>query len=513
MITEEERQSALRYRAKSKWWSQGYTMEWWDALPRHEREAFLAKLSKREVEEFFRDWRVWARDNQLPPDWDWDTWLLKCGRGFGKTRTAVETIIEWVEEGWARRIAIVGQGEDDIRTVMIEGESGFLECAPSWNKPTFYPSKGGGTLIWPNGCQAFVYSAADTEGLRGPQFHVGWFDEPMAVPRAQRERALDNLEFCLRLGKHPRLLLTTTPKPDPWMREMEKQSRDRENKIALTEGTTHDNQRNLASNFLKKIERKYGGTKKGKQEIEGKTLTDEEGALWTEELLDEHRLESLNPYEVRETCAKVVVAIDPNTKGSTPAATRKKLAHAAGIIVVGAKGKERFVLADRSVGGGPAKWVAAAVRAAKDFDADEFVVESNQGGEMIRIVLNQAMEDADFRIGIHLAFSKTSKAGRAEPVSTVYERGEVHHVGPKAQYKDLEDQMMYLHEGEDPTGEDFDRCDALVWGLTRLGLKKRASSGKSAGKGGIRTMGDFVNASSNERASRGVPADWGGSEL
>lgn len=504
-------------RAESKWWCDGYTSDWWDNLPRHERELFLSKLSRREVEEYFRDWRVWGRDDQLPPDWDWDTWLQLCGRGWGKTRCCVEFMLDKVERTpFPLRIAIVGQGEDDVRTVMVNGESGFINCAPSWNRPSFRPSVGGGVLLWPNGSQAFIYSIADTEALRGPQFHYAWCDEPMAAPRVQRERALDNLEFCLRLGDHPQLLISTTPKPDPWLRSLEKLAKTPdESRVAITRGTTYDNQRNLAGNFLRKVERLYGGTKKGKQEIEGKILGDEEGALWTEEVLDKNRLENLEPLEVAATCDKVIVTIDPNTKGSgaTPAAKAKKLAHAAGIIVTGARGRERFVLADRSVGGGPAKWVKAAIDAAIEFDADEIVAESNQGGEMIKIVLQQEMAARDFTIPIHLSWSKRSKEGRAEPVSTVYERGEVHHVGPKASFEDLEMQMMYLHEGEDPTGEDFDRCDALVWGLTRHGLKKRASSGARSGTVAISTIGGFGNAAAAQGRSSGHPQHGGSSEF
>lgn len=505
-------------RNDSKWVQRGWTAEWWDQLTRGEREMRLAELTPREVDEFFYDWRVWARDDQLAPDWDWDTWLMLAGRGWGKTRTAVEFINDKVQTAKIPlRIAIVGQGEDDIRTVMVEGESGFINCAPPWNKPEFYPSKGGGVLIWPNGCQAFIHSAADSEGLRGPQFHYGWFDEPMAVPRAQRERSFDNLEFCLRLGEHPQLVVTTTPKPDPWLREMEKQAKNpEESRIAISRGSTHDNKRNLAANFLRKIERKYGGTKKGKQEIEGKILGDEEGALWTEEVLDRCRMEDVDPLEFAESCEKVLVSIDPNTKGvnGTPAANKKKLAHAAGIIVSGKIGKKRYILADRTCTGGPAKWGKAAVLAAMEFDADEFTAEGNQGGEMVKIVLQQAMQAEEFHIPVHINWSKRSKQARAEPVSTVYERGEVYHVGPKSAFEDLEMQMMYLHEGEDPTSEDFDRVDALVSGLTRHGLKRRFSSAKGGGKGaGIRTIGEITHGANQAGSFRGHAPDWDSTEL
>lgn len=510
-------------REESALWMDGLTKEWWTSLQLDERKDFLDRRTKLEKEQFYRDWRIWARDDQLAPDWDWDTWLMLTGRGWGKTRTAVQFLIDKVETSpFPLRIAIVGQGEDDVRNVMINGESGFIACSPSWNKPVFKPSVGGGQLIWPNGSRAYVYSIADTEALRGPQFHYGWCDEPMAAPRVQRERALDNLEFCLRLGEHPQLLLTTTPKADPWLRSMERDAKDRANKIAITRGTTHDNAENLASNFLAKIDRKYGNTNKGRQEIQGKILGDEEGALWTEDGLEGARL-SLKElkrlgfdsiHEFAETLDKIVVAVDPNTKsGETQASKKKLIAHAAGIVVIGSKGRKRYVLADRSIGGGPAKWSKAVIAAAEEFDADEVCAERNQGGEMIRLVLQQTMRDEDFMIPIHLSWSKKSKEGRAEPVSNVYDRGDVQHVGDQEKLSLLELQMLYLHEGEDPTGEDFDRCDALVGGLTRLGLKRRASSGK-AGRGvGIRTIGELTHGAAEEGSGRGYAPTWGPSEL
>jgi phage terminase large subunit-like protein len=499
-------------RANSKWWSQGRTREWWETQDREQKRAFLLKMTDQQVEEFLHDWMVWARDEQMPPDWDWDTWLLLAGRGFGKTRTAVETIIGWVQEGWCKRIAIVGQGEDDVRTVMVNGVSGFIECSPSWNKPVFRPSVGGGMVLWPKyGATAFIYSIADTEALRGPAFHAGWCDEPMAAPRVQRERALDNLEFCLREGEHPRLIITTTPKPDPWLRKMEKDAKKPENKIAVTRGSTHANAANLATNFLKKIERNYGGTKKGKQEIEGKILTDEENALWTEEVIDAARLTearsralgfggTLDPHEIAALCDKVLVSVDPNTKGGeTAAAKSKKVAHAAGIVVMGKKDRKIIFIADRSIGGGPAKWGRAAVRAAEEFDAGEIHAESNQGGEMVRIVVQQQMEALDFVVPVHLKFGNKSKAGRAEPVAARFASGDVYVLG---QFPELEDQMLYIHEGEDPTGEDFDRLDAMVWGATRLGLKKRAFSGTGTSHGGFGTFGGMTDGTS--AATRGA---------
>lgn len=484
-------------REESEWFQNGWTKEWWLSLPVADRHRVLGAMTPAEIEEYFRDWRIWAHDYQLPPETDWDTWLFLAGRGSGKTRSAVEYIIDAVKDGWAQRIAIVGQGEDDVRNVMVEGESGFLQCSPSGFKPTFSPSAGGGRVIWPNGCTAYIYSIADTEALRGPQFHLGWCDEPMAAPRVLRERALDNLEFCLRLGVHPRLILTTTPKKDPWLRQMEKDAKDPEKKIHIARATTHDNALNLAANFLRKIDRKYGGTRIGKQEIDGKILGDDDGALWTEDGLEKCRkgYEGLDPYDVADTCEKIVVGVDPNTKDENGKA--KKTAHAAGIVVCGRRGRERFVLADKSIAGGPSKWGRAIVEAAIEFEADEILAEDNQGGDMVKLVVLQAIDDYFREFGIrckakvHLAHAKKDKKGRAEPVATMYERDRVHHVGDKEKFADLEMQMLYIHEEQDPTGEDFDRMDGMVWALTRLGLRKSSLGTSSSGGAGIMTFSQF----------------------
>lgn len=421
------------------------------------------------------------------------------------TRSAVEFIYAEIKAGRATRIAIVAQGQDDARNVMIEGESGFLACAPTGMKPIWTPSAGGGKLVFPNGAQAFIYSAVDTEALRGPQFDLGWFDEPMAVPPMLRNRTLDNLEFCLRLGDHARLILTTTPKKDPWLKEMLALSKDWDNKIWVSRASTHDNARNLAANFLRKIERKYAGTRIGKQEIYGQLLEDEEGALWTDENIERSRWEDRSPQEVKNLCERIVVSVDPNTKDAQGKALRTS--HAAGIVVCGKIGRERVVLADRTTKGGPSAWAPAAVKAAIEFGADEIHGESNQGGDMVRLTIASAAAELGWSGHIHITPAKASKAGRAEPVAMMYDQDRVHHVGPSDNYDKLETQMKCIHEKSDTTGEDWDRADALVWGMYRLGLKKRARTniGSGARVGGILTFGAFVHGASIGQ-SGGVPA-------
>ena len=489
-------------REDSFWWSNGFTADWWRDLDQHEREAFLNTMSEDELASFFSDWRVWARDKQLEPDGDWRTWLLVCGRGFGKTRTGAETLDAWVNDSdIPLRLAIVGQGEDDIRTVMIDGDSGFLAIAKPGNVPKFYPSVGGGQLHWPSGSVGFMYSAEDPEALRGPQFHHAWVDEPMAMPAEKRERAFSNLRFGLRLGVHPRLIITTTPKPHPWMKKMLQDVANPKKKIFLTRGTTYENADNLAESFIEGVLEDYEGTRLGRQELHGELLGDVEGALWSDPVLDRQRIRCKEttdgswPTQLLVAFAKAsdrtIIAVDPNTKANGAA-------HAAGITVICARGRDRFILADRTAKGGPDKWSKAAVQAAIDYDADEIVAEANQGGDMVRMVLQSTMADMEnMGFPIKLVHATKGKRRRAEPVAQAYERGIIWHMGipggeeGENNFRLLEDQMTNLHEGHDPTGEDFDRVDSLVWGLTRLGLKKSTQGITSNAGSGIRSMSEF----------------------
>ena len=476
-------------RQDSAWWSAGFTKEWWADQSDEQRLAFLSQLSERQIEEFERDWRVWARDNQLAPEGIWDVWLALAGRGWGKTRTAVEFCNDEVAAGRATRLAIVGQGDEDIRRVMIEGVSGFLNTAPSWNRPIYYPSRGGGILEWPNGAVGFVYSAMDTEGLRGPEFDLGWFDEPMAVPAVFREAAMNNLEFCLRLPPHPRLVITTTPKPHRWLHEQLAQAKKddhlppEQRSMIVTRGSTSENRANLAASYYRKITKKFEGTNVGRQELHAEVLGEEAGAIWTPGMLDRLRIRPSVPWSPDERAAyneaarrfsagweRKVIGVDPNAKTASN--------HAAGIVPCGYRADGvRFCLGDWSkINVSPIKWAEEAVRAYLFFDADEIVAEVNNGGEMVRDLVQQAAKDMKIDPpNFRMEHAKRDKLIRATPVASLYELrragqfGEVGHREAPGPLYMLETQMCALHEAYDTTGEDFDRVDALVWGMRRLG--------------------------------------------
>ena len=159
-------------------------------------------------------WAAQARPSQLPPHGDWRVWLLVAGRGYGKTRAGAEWINAQAQSGAAgARIALVAPTAADARDVMVEGQSGILATAPSWARPLYEPSRR--RVSWPNGAVGMLFSADEPERLRGPQHSSAWCDELGAW---RYPEAWHMLLFGLRLGIDPRVLVTTTPRPNQSIR-------------------------------------------------------------------------------------------------------------------------------------------------------------------------------------------------------------------------------------------------------------------------------------------------------
>lgn len=424
----------------------------------------LHDLTDEEADELLHTWELWARPNQLEPDpilpngEHWVTWLILAGRGFGKTRTGAETIIKWVREGVCKHIALIAQDSADARDVMVEGESGILACSQRDFMPKYEPSKR--RLTWPNGARATLFSAEDFDSLRGPQFDGAWLDELCKWRYASE--AWDNLQFGLRLGEHPRQIITTTPRPMKLLKDIILRS-----DTYITKGSTMENLANLAPPFKKQVIDKYLGTRIGRQELNAELLDDTPGALWNRTMLEEHRIrpiDAMTPVRLPHF-VRVVVAVDPQKEVGEAAAET-------GIMVVGKTAEGHgYLLEDLSLNGSPEEWGRTAVQAYDDWAADAIVGEKNQGGEMVAAVLRAAAKslkddkqrDTDF-VPIKLVNATRGKYVRAEPVSQLYEQGKMHHVGF---FPELEDQLCeYTPDGN--IGYSPDRMDALVWGFTEL---------------------------------------------
>ena len=464
----------------------------WVAEVPDRAEAMRAALGDANWLALQRHWRLAARDAQRAPDGDWLVWLMMAGRGFGKTRAGAE----WVD-GFARahpgsRIALVGATMDDVRQVMIEGESGLLSVGGDRQAPLWNPSLA--RLIWPGGTLATCYSAAEPEGLRGPAHHIAWADEVArwdagcgggvgardAVARTRGQRAWDNLMMGLRLGEHPRVLATTTPRAVPVLRTILAMDG-----VRLSGGPSGDNVANLSGSFLETMRAAYGDTLLGRQEIGGELIEDVPGALWTRGMLESCRwggafpspsfgsqradnLRYPTPSGGRDgvdagelALSRVVIGVDP------PASST---GDACGIVVAGVlsvpepEGFEFVVLADASAErASPERWARAVAEAAMRWGADRIVAEANQGGDMVRRVL-----EAERRhLPVELRFASVGKSARAEPVALAYARGRVAHAGV---FASLEDQLCGMQAGGGymGPGRSPDRADACVWALAEL---------------------------------------------
>jgi phage terminase large subunit-like protein len=413
------------------------------AKGKKELDRWLKALSGNKCTALLTDWSWWRREDQCPPAGEWHVWLLLAGRGFGKTRTGAEWVRAFAEATPGARIALVAASLHEARQVMVEGESGLLAIAPDARRPDYESSLR--RLTWPNGAVATLYSAAEPDSLRGPEHEAAWCDEIAKWP--QGEAAWDNLMLTMRIGAQPQVVATTTPRGVPLVRRL-----INEKGVAVTRGTTRSNRLNLSPRWIATMGAIYGGTRLGRQELDGELLEDVEGALWSRALIERCRVDA----DAIGKLARVVIGVDP------PASAK---GDACGIVVAALlRDGKLAVVEDASVARPPpGVWAQAVAAAAARWGAERVVAESNMGGDMVAATLARA----DTRLPVRAVHASVGKARRAEPVAVAYERGEVVHAGV---FAELEDQLCGLQVGGGYAGpgRSPDRADACVWALAEL---------------------------------------------
>lgn len=384
-------------------------------------------------------WESIARPNQLAPPGNWNIWMILAGRGFGKTRSAAEAIKKWASSGRFKRIALIANTIQEAKQVMIEGESGLLSIDET-NKLEYFPSKR--LLKWPNGAIATIYGAENYEQLRGPQFDAAWIDEFAKFYKPKE--TFDQLSFSLRLGKDPRVILTTTPRPIQFIKDLI----NRED-VVTVRGSSLENTKNLSPNFLKQLEY-LKGTKLEAQEIYAEFIENRENTLWSWDDIEKCYKEP--PHFLDQ----VIVAVDP-------ALTSHDHSNETGIIVVGMDAYNKaYVLDDLSVSAAPGTWANIVSEAYKKYNARKVVIESNAGGDLLINLLQTANKD----MKIKKVHASTSKSFRAEPIVLLYQKKMVYHA---KQFHTLEMQMLTYNSMESHSSSSSpDRLDAMVWGLTEL---------------------------------------------
>lgn len=413
-------------------------------LPASARLEFLSSLSEPEAQQLLYDWRgFWARPNQIQPDGDWLFWVLKAGRGFGKTRVGAETVREWAEDP-TERILLVAPVASDVRETMIEGPSGLMQCYPPGARPEYNPSRH--LITFPSGAVGITRSADEPERLRGPQFTKFWADEICAW-RFIAE-AWSQIMFGFRLPtKRLRGVITSTPKPIKTFTELLANPG-----TVVTSASSYENRANLSQTYYQQVIAPYEGTRLGRQEILGEVLDDVPGALWKRGMIDATRIR----FDTIQwdKLVRIVVAIDPGVstgENSDPT----------GIVCAALTNSGHgIVLDDLTCKESPWGWAKIAVSLLFSRHGDRIVGERNNGGDLVESNLRTINPNIPYRS----VWASHGKATRAEPVAALYEQGRIHHAGNLSA---LEDEMCAFVPGL-PAKPSPNRMDALVWAFTEL---------------------------------------------
>lgn len=435
---------------------------WREELTAEELTAAFQRMTLSERQAVFYSWKLWRRPAQAPPTWDWSTWLVLAGRGFGKTRVGAEQVRQWIKEGFSL-VNLIAATADDLRDVLVEGESGILAVCPRDERPVYRVSKR--RLEWPNGARSLLFTAEEPDRLRGKQHQKLWMDELASWKYAKD--AFDMAQFGLRLGKNPQSIITTTPRPTSEVRELIDQSKSeiddpskplidgktqkliRKPTVAVTRGTTYENRANLAPKFYTHIITKYENTRLGRQELNAEVLDDNPGALFKLSDINGARVSKLPPL------IRIVVALDPAT-------TSTEESDEWGIVAAGMDGRyppHFYVLKDLSEIYTPDEAAKQAITLLQLLGADRVIGEANNGGDMIETILRYQ----DANVPYKKVTASRGKVIRAEPISALYEQHRVHHHGTLSKLEDELTQWNPLVDKESPN-----RLDADVWALTEL---------------------------------------------
>lgn len=450
-----------------------------------------------------------ARPEQRMPEGDWDVALFRCGRGWGKTRVGAQSTIAVAEDA-ARlvesgklaaeeaKIHLIGATAADVRDVMIRGPAGILRCSPPWFPARYEPSNR--RIVWPGGVEAILFSAEEPDRLRGPQCIFAWMDELAAWKYV--EDAYDQAQLGLRLGPNPRALITTTPRPIKIIKDLAKSPR-----TVVRKGQTKDNSKNLSPKAVAKLYAKYGGTRLGRQELEGEVLDDNPNALWRQSDIDALRLRPPEGWvspddsgwseDEKPDFGRLLRALPARAKatlsileahgitlerimvGADPAVSNNPNSDEFGMVCFGigmcrCKGgvpeRHGFVLEDASGVYSPSEWGKLLVRLYGVWKANKVIAEINQGGALVEANLRGTEG------GQHIPYKginvKKGKLIRAEPVAGLSEQGKIHFVGS---FPRLEAELT-TWDPQDQSAKSPNRLDALVFPATEMMIEGGTAS-------------------------------------
>lgn len=474
-----------------------------ESYPPAEREALWERIEALEPPR--PPWEPLPHQRHPNIEERWHGWLLMGGRGVGKTAAVCHAMDEHANGPACfpgrvpHRMGIIAPTFGDASASIVHGVDGLVTINPDVKEVT---QKGGTVAKWPNGAFAFlfgVHTLSDVDRLRAKGNRCFDVREELAAWRYLRE-GVAQADLGLRSGPHPRWVGATTPRPRPTIRKLSTSSI-----VCLSTAETDDNPY-LPEEIRHQLYEQYGNTRLGLQELKGLILEEVTGALWAQELIEQHRVSA----EEVPALLRVRTYVDPSW-GTTH--------DECGIIVAGiSRHRHVYVLADLSRRVTPMEWGQLAALGympthddlhQRDEDgnyvppepreyygrrSERVVGEGNFQAEQVRLVMRSTSRELGIRIPFGLVFASKGKRLRAEPVHQLYEQGKVHHVGHLAQLEfQLTNWVPPEHddagdpgdpeytagaEGEEPSTWSPDRLDAVVFAATDLLLGANAGTGK-----------------------------------
>jgi phage terminase large subunit-like protein len=472
-----------------------------------------AKLSVIERAALTANWLFWARSKQIPPADAWHTWGFLTGRGFGKTGAVSYFINRETEAGRAPLICLIAQDEQSAIDIQVLGPSGLIATSPPWFKAKWEASAL--QVVWPNGSRAYVRTPEVPGKIRGLEYCLAWMSELQSWPKATMKEAFDNVFIATRLGFW-RVIWDATPKRrHPLLKELLADHELDPKANAIVRGTTHENWANLGEGYVEALEKKFGGTQRGREELLGEMLQDSEGALVKQAWIDDAR-RAMPPKFLRR-----VVSIDP-------AVSSRKGSDTTGIVELGLGTDEQVYVLGNATGKYEAsKRAGIALDWYIDHGCDLLIVETNKGGDLVTETLRvfareRGLEvivvEKDVRpqrvpgkVFVKEVYAKGAKEERAEPVATAYERRRVSHV-LGVDLTSLEDTLTTWEPapGADSPGD----LDALVHGVVELLRLETNTPDARTGFKGIVEVGKQVIAPAPSALSIAMSfSDLGGGRI
>lgn len=373
--------------------------------------AWAAELLK--VDKY--DWSLNALPHQIEPE-DYMTWLLSGGRGGGKTKTGSETVRKWCNERPAI-YAVVALGHRELRDICLNGDSGLVSAFPPGEIEQVKTGLGDISIKLKSGAEIIGFTSGNPESLRGREFEACWVDEYAAYARSTAQDVLDQLWMCMRKSADPKIVITTTPRKVQHIIDLFKLA-EKDESVVITHMSIDDNP-HLSEKAVSQLKSTFGGTRFGRQELEGKLLLDVEGALWSDKLLSYAKMDRDEDLPIMR---KVIVGYDyAGSDTGDPA----------GVVAVGWDQTNcLYVLENRTTGGSPADRYSAACMCAYDNHATEIFYEGNQG-DSSKFGLEKQWDTLVEEGKIPLSYKrprivpsnlKGNKADRANPLVALYER-------------------------------------------------------------------------------------------